>query len=100
MAGSSGRLQVTVGDVRDARLVEKAVVHANEIYHFAAQVAVTTSVADPRLDFEVNLGGTFNVLDVRPAAPGKGLLSSLPPRIKFLANSDSALRSSVKSVMR
>ena len=62
-AGNSGRLQVTVGDVRDARLVEKAVAHANEIYHFAAQVAVTTSVADPRLDFEVNLGGTFNVLD-------------------------------------
>jgi CDP-paratose 2-epimerase len=62
-AGIAGRLQVTVGDVRDARLVEKAVAHANEIYHFAAQVAVTTSVADPRLDFEVNLAGTFNVLD-------------------------------------
>lgn len=62
-AGNSGRLQVTVGDVRDARQVEKAVVHANEIYHFAAQVAVTTSVADPRHDFEVNLAGTFNVLD-------------------------------------
>lgn len=63
MAGNSGRLQVTVGDVRDARQVEKAVVHANEIYHFAAQVAVTTSVADPRHDFEVNLAGTFNVLE-------------------------------------
>jgi CDP-paratose 2-epimerase len=61
--GAAGRLQVTVGDVRDARLVERAVAHANEIYHFAAQVAVTTSVADPRLDFEVNLAGTFNVLD-------------------------------------
>ncbi|HEY2113754.1 MAG TPA: GDP-mannose 4,6-dehydratase [Candidatus Angelobacter sp.] len=60
---AAGRLQVTVGDVRDARLVERAVAHANEIYHFAAQVAVTTSVADPRLDFEVNLAGTFNVLD-------------------------------------
>lgn len=62
-AGRSGRLQVTVGDVRDARLVERAVAPATEIYHFAAQVAVTTSVADPRLDFEVNLAGTFNVLD-------------------------------------
>lgn len=62
-AGNSGRLQVTVGDVRDSRLVERAVAHANEIYHFAAQVAVTTSVTDPRLDFEVNLAGTFNVLD-------------------------------------
>jgi len=62
-AANSGRLQVTVGDVRDARQVEKAVAHATEIYHFAAQVAVTTSVADPRHDFEVNLAGTFNVLD-------------------------------------
>jgi CDP-paratose 2-epimerase len=62
-AGNSGRLQVTTGDVRDARLIEKAVAQATEIYHFAAQVAVTTSVTDPRHDFEVNLGGTFNILD-------------------------------------
>jgi CDP-paratose 2-epimerase len=62
-AGKPGRLQVTIGDIRDARMVEKAVLPATEIYHFAAQVAVTTSVLDPRLDFEVNLIGTFNVLD-------------------------------------
>jgi len=62
-AGNSGRLQVTVGDVRNPQQVERAVAHATEIYHFAAQVAVTTSVADPRLDFEINLAGTFNVLD-------------------------------------
>src|SRR5689334_24750921 len=59
--GASGRLQVTVSDVRDARLVERAVAHANEIYHSAAEVAVTTSEADPRLDFEVNLVSCFNV---------------------------------------
>jgi CDP-paratose 2-epimerase len=62
-APSSGRLQITIGDVRDAALVERAVRHATEIYHFAAQVAVTTSISDPRLDFEVNLLGTFNVLE-------------------------------------
>jgi CDP-paratose 2-epimerase len=62
-AGESGRLLFTLGDVRDACLVERAVARAGEIYHFAAQVAVTTAVADPRRDFEVNLGGTFNVLD-------------------------------------
>ena len=63
VSAGSGRLRVTLGDVRDAGLVEKAVSRANEVYHFAAQVAVTTSIADPRLDFEVNLAGTFNVLD-------------------------------------
>ncbi|HEY6273085.1 MAG TPA: GDP-mannose 4,6-dehydratase [Terriglobales bacterium] len=63
ISAGSGRLRVTFGDVRDADQVEKAVSQANEIYHFAAQVAVTTSIIDPRLDFEVNLAGTFNVLD-------------------------------------
>lgn len=63
IAGNSGRLQITVGDVRDGAMVERAVRFATEIYHLAAQVAVTTSVADPRLDFEVNLGGTLNILE-------------------------------------
>lgn len=60
---SPGRLRVTIGDIRSSELVNRAVTEAKEIYHFAAQVAVTTSVCDPRLDFEVNLGGTFNILD-------------------------------------
>lgn len=63
VAGASGRLQITIGDVRDASLVERAVQASTEIYHFAAQVAVTTSVSDPRLDFDINVGGTFNILE-------------------------------------
>src|SRR5438105_1938773 len=57
------RLKITVGDIRDAALVERAVQSATEIYHLAAQVAVTTSVADPREDFEVNALGTLNILE-------------------------------------
>ena len=62
-AGTSGRLQITVGDVRDTAMVERAVRSATEIYHFAAQAAVTTSITDPRMDFDINLGGTFNILE-------------------------------------
>lgn len=62
-AGRSKRLQITVADIRDAEMVERAVRHATEIYHFAAQVAVTTSIAEPRFDFDVNLLGTFNILE-------------------------------------
>jgi CDP-paratose 2-epimerase len=62
-AGDSGRLQVTIGDIRDRDAVERAARSATEIYHFAAQVAVTSSVHDPRTDFEVNLGGTLNILE-------------------------------------
>jgi len=63
VAGRNGRLQITVGDVRDASVVSRVVKCATEIYNFAAQVAVTTSLLDPRLDFDVNLGGTFNILE-------------------------------------
>src|SRR5438270_13965939 len=59
----SKHLKLSVKDVRDARAVTRAVEEADEIYHFAAQVAVTTSLKDPRRDFEVNLLGTFNVLE-------------------------------------
>lgn len=60
---NSDRLKITVGDVRDAAAVQKAVQGASEIYNFAAQVAVTSSVADPRHDFEVNAFGTLNILE-------------------------------------
>jgi CDP-paratose 2-epimerase len=57
------RLKITVADIRDAAAVQRAVQGASEIYHFAAQVAVTSSIADPRVDFEVNAVGTLNVLE-------------------------------------
>lgn len=59
----SRRLEFIDGDVRDSAAVSEAVRDVDEIYHLAAQVAVTTSVNDPRNDFEVNVGGTFNVLE-------------------------------------
>ncbi|MDO9556415.1 MAG: GDP-mannose 4,6-dehydratase [Coriobacteriia bacterium] len=40
------------------------------VAHLAGQVAMTTSLADPRLDFETNARGTFNMLEaVRLGAP-------------------------------
>jgi CDP-paratose 2-epimerase len=45
------------------------------VLHLAAQVAVTTSVLEPRHDFEVNALGTFNLLEsVRRLAPDAVLL--------------------------
>src|SRR5690606_20247496 len=35
----------------------------NVIFHLAGQVAVTTSVSNPREDFEINALGTFNILE-------------------------------------
>lgn len=60
---SRGNLEVIEGDVRNPEAVRKAVEGVSDIYHLAAQVAVTTSVENPALDFEVNAVGTFNVLE-------------------------------------
>ncbi len=56
-------LEVHVGDVRNKALVEKLAARCEGIFHFAAQVAVTTSLTDPAGDFETNLQGTLNVLE-------------------------------------
>jgi CDP-paratose 2-epimerase len=55
--------QLVVGDVRDAALLARTASEADVIVHLAAQVAVTTSVTDPRADFEVNALGTFNAVE-------------------------------------
>jgi CDP-paratose 2-epimerase len=65
------RITAVSGDIRDYGAVWAALwPTADRVYHLAAQVAVTTSVKDPRNDFEVNALGTFNVLEaVRQFAP-------------------------------
>jgi len=53
------------GDVRDKERVAKVItdVKPDVIYHLAGQVAMTTSINNPRLDFEINALGSFNILD-------------------------------------
>ncbi len=51
------------GDVRNEKETTAAARDADVIFHAAAQTAVTTSVTDPRPDFEVNILGTFNVME-------------------------------------
>src|SRR5438874_5105803 len=57
------RIHAIVGDTRDEDEVARAVGEAKAVFHMAAQVAVTTSLDDPREDFDVNVRGTINVLD-------------------------------------
>jgi CDP-paratose 2-epimerase len=70
------RLHVDIADIRDAARVESAVAEAAQVFHLAAQVAVTTSLVDPRADYEINIGGTLNVLEaIRACDP--------PPQLVF-----------------
>ncbi len=61
-----GGLEVVRGDVRSKSDLQKlfgAHGDADARFHLAGQVAVTTSIKDPRDDFESNLLGTFNILE-------------------------------------
>ena len=51
------------GDIRDFSLLKNLRKDVDVIIHAAAQVAVTTSLKNPREDFEINVIGTFNVLE-------------------------------------
>ncbi len=51
------------GDIRNIQEINGAAESADIIVHLAAQVAVTTSVFNPREDFEINALGTFNLLE-------------------------------------
>jgi CDP-paratose 2-epimerase len=57
------KLEVLIADVRDAESVRAAVKGTSQVFHFAAQVAVTTSLDAPVHDFDVNARGTLNVLE-------------------------------------
>jgi CDP-paratose 2-epimerase len=61
------RLELMRGDVREALALKRATRGATDIYHLAAQVAVTNSVEDPATDFDVNAQGTFHLLEAARA---------------------------------
>jgi CDP-paratose 2-epimerase len=58
-----GLVSSILADIRDEDELARAAREAKAVFHMAAQVAVTTSLADPREDFEINIRGTLNLLD-------------------------------------
>lgn len=56
-------MQVEAADVQDPHILRSAVGRAGQVFHFAAQVAVTTSLVNAVHDFEVNARGTLNLLE-------------------------------------
>jgi CDP-paratose 2-epimerase len=70
-----GDFEFVHGDIRNANDVQRVVqrIRPDAVFHLAGQVAMTTSISDPRMDFEVNALGTLNVLEAlrqhMPEAP-------------------------------
>src|SRR5690348_1932755 len=57
------KITAVIGDIRDEDEVVRAAADVKAVFHYAAQVAVTTSMVDPREDFDINVRGTINLLD-------------------------------------
>ncbi|MEI7772580.1 MAG: SDR family NAD(P)-dependent oxidoreductase, partial [Chloroflexales bacterium] len=70
------RVRFVQADIRDAAAISAAVPGHDTIFHLASQVAVTTSVKDPRTDFEINALGSLNVLEA-------ARLAARPPAVFY-----------------
>jgi CDP-paratose 2-epimerase len=69
-------VDLILADVRDADTLRRVARDVSRVFHFAAQVAVTTSLEKPIEDFEVNARGTLNLLEALRA-------QSTPPPLIF-----------------
>jgi CDP-paratose 2-epimerase len=74
-----GNFDFVHGDIRNkndvTRLIDR--IKPDAIFHLAGQVAMTTSLDNPFMDFEVNIGGSINVLEaVRLNSPNTAIFYS------------------------
>jgi len=74
--GRHKNIQIINGDIRRYRALAGAVQQVDAILHTAGQVAVTTSISDPRTDFEINALGTFNLLEFARKSDARVIFTS------------------------
>jgi len=61
-------IEVIEGDIRDQEVVAKAVDGAEIVYHLAALGSVPRSIKDPKTTHDVNVNGTFNMIEAGRSA--------------------------------
>ncbi len=74
-----GTFKFIHGDIRNTNDVDNLIKEnrPDVVFHLAGQVAMTTSITDPRMDMEVNVIGSFNLLDaVRKYCPDTAVIYS------------------------
>ena len=85
-------VEIEEADVRDADRLRRSLRGVGQVFHLAAQVAVTTSLSDPLSDFEINARGTLNLLEaIRCCAAPPALLFTSTNKV-YGGLSDIALR--------
>lgn len=76
---SIGDFSFVHGDIRNKNDVNRLIAKymPDNVFHLAGQVAMTTSIDNPQMDFEVNIGGTVNLLEaIRIFNPECGIIYS------------------------
>jgi CDP-paratose 2-epimerase len=76
---TQGNFKFEHGDIRNQNDITRVIqaYQPDTIFHLAGQVAMTTSIINPRMDFEVNVIGTLNLLEaVRQHCPDAAVLYS------------------------
>ena len=76
---SQGEFRFVHSDIRNQNDVTRIIKETkpDAIFHLAGQVAMTTSIIDPRKDFEINVVGSYNLLEaVREFSPESSILYS------------------------
>ncbi|MGH2980720.1 MAG: NAD-dependent epimerase/dehydratase family protein, partial [Solirubrobacterales bacterium] len=61
--GIDGEVELFEADLRDAEGIGRAVGEVDSVFHLAAQTIVGNAQASPRDTFEVNVLGTWNVME-------------------------------------
>jgi nucleoside-diphosphate-sugar epimerase len=74
LAGVSGNWSLANADIRDYEAIAPLFAHADYVVHLAAIPSVPVSIKDPVPSHEVNINGTFNVLQAAKAAGVKRLV--------------------------
>jgi CDP-paratose 2-epimerase len=85
-------VQFEHGDVLNSEALRRAVRRASQAFHFAAQVAVTTSLDHPGRDFDINARGTLNLLEALRSSPNRPPLIYTSTNKVYGAMSDVKLR--------
>lgn len=76
---TQGNFTFEHGDIRNQNDITRVIqaFMPDAIFHLAGQVAMTTSIANPRMDFDINVVGTFNLLEaVRQYTPNATVVYS------------------------
>ncbi len=86
----SDRVEIVEGDIRDVGVVDRVVKNVDVVVHLAAHTRVMDSIEDPVLNFDINVLGTFNVLEsmrrqgverIVNASTGGAILGEVPPPV-------------------